>query len=321
MVDIVLISHGELAQGVRHAAEMVFGATDHVKVVSLSPDTGPEDFRTNLDETIEDLDTPDQLIILADLWGGTPFNQAVLARDTHPDWIIVTGLSLPLFVEAYAMAMSSNSSCDIARHIVAEAHKSIRIVPEKVLTTPSVQEAPAQKPLASPSTTNGSGPELAWVRIDSRLLHGQVAMSWSKQIHPTRIVVVSDNVAHDELRRSLIIEAAPPGIKANVIPVHKLVEVCNDARFSGQRFLLLFENPHDVLRVVKAGVKIPLINIGSMAHSAGKTLLGSAVSVDQDDVTCLKNLRGEGCEFIVQKVPTDKDEGLWNLIAKTDFEV
>lgn len=236
MVDIVLISHGELAQGVRHAAEMVFGATDHVKVVSLSPDTEPEDFRTNLDETIEDLDAPDQLLILADLWGGTPFNQAVLARDTHPDWIIVTGLSLPLFVEAYAMAMSSNSSCDIARHIVAEAHKSIRIVPEEVLTTPSVQEAPAQKPLASPSTTNESGSELAWVRIDSRLLHGQVAMSWSKQIHPTRIVVVSDNVAHDKLRRSLIIEAAPPGIKANVIPVHKLVEVCNDARFSGQRF-------------------------------------------------------------------------------------
>lgn len=58
-----------------------------------------------------------------------------------------------------------------------------------------------------------------------------------------------------------------------------------------------------------------------MAHSAGKTLLGSAVSVDQDDVTYLKNLRDEGCEFIVQKVPTNKAEGLWNLIAKTDFEV
>ena len=160
-------------------------------------------------------------------------------------------------------------------------------------------------------------PEIAWCRIDSRLLHGQVAMAWTKQVRPTRIVVVSDGVSHDELRKTLITEAAPPGTKANVIPVSKLIEIMGDDRFAGQRFLLLFETPQDVLRVVQAGVKIPLVNIGSMAHSAGKTMLGSAVSVDKDDVRTLEALRDAGCEFTIQKVPTDKDEGLWDLLAKT----
>lgn len=70
--------------------------------------------------------------------------------------------------------------------------------------------------------------DIAAVRIDTRLLHGQVATAWTKQIAPNRIIVVSDGVAHDELRKTMIEQAAPPGVPANVVPISKMVEVAKD---------------------------------------------------------------------------------------------
>ena len=62
-------------------------------------------------------------------------------------------------------------------------------------------------------------------RIDTRLLHGQVATTWTKTTNPNRIIVVSDSVARDDLRKKMIEQAAPPGVKANVVPVDKMIKV------------------------------------------------------------------------------------------------
>ena len=116
-------------------------------------------------------------------------------------------------------------------------------------------------------------------RIDSRLLHGQVATAWTKTTQPNRIIVVSDAVSKDELRKKLIEQAAPPGVKANVIPIRKLIEISKDPRFGGTKALLLFENPQDVLEAIEGGVEIPEVNIGSMAHSVGKVVVSKVLSM------------------------------------------
>ena len=73
-----------------------------------------------------------------------------------------------------------------------------------------------------PGTVLGDGKiKIVLARVDSRLLHGQVATAWTKSVNPSRIIVVSDAVAKDDLRKKLIEQAAPPGVKANVIPVEK----------------------------------------------------------------------------------------------------
>jgi len=76
-------------------------------------------------------------------------------------------------------------------------------------------------------------------RIDSRLLHGQVATVWTKTVAPTRILVVSDAVARDELRKVLIVQAAPPEVKANVITVDKMIEIYHDPLFDTIKPLIL----------------------------------------------------------------------------------
>lgn len=145
-------------------------------------------------------------------------------------------------------------------------------------------------------------------------MHGQVATSWSRETKPDRIIVVSDTVAKDELRKKLIEQAAPTGVHAHVIPLDKLVQVSKDSRFGLTRALLLFENPQDALSVIEKGVELKEVNVGSMAHSAGKVQLNTSLSMDQADVDTYKKMRDLGVKFDVRKVPSDHAGDLFKLI-------
>ncbi|MGO2082535.1 mannose/fructose/sorbose PTS transporter subunit IIB [Vagococcus sp.] len=156
------------------------------------------------------------------------------------------------------------------------------------------------------------------VRIDDRLIHGQVATVWTKQSKVNRIIVVSDEVAKDELRKLLLTQAAPPEVKVNVIPVQKLIETFKDIRiFSSQaRVMLLFTNPSDVRRVTEQGIPITEINVGGMSFQTGKKMITNAVAVDTKDIEAFKYLHNQGIPIEIRKVVADQSIDLMQLLKK-----
>ena len=108
------------------------------------------------------------------------------------------------------------------------------------------------------------------VRIDDRLIHGQVATRWTKETNVSRIIVVSDEVAADKVRKTLLTQVAPPGVSAHVVDVDKMVRVWNNPKYARDRVMLLFTNPTDVVRVVEQGVEVKSVNIGGMAFRQEK---------------------------------------------------
>jgi len=325
MVGIILASHGQFAAGIKQSGQMIFGEQEKVEAVTFMPNEGPDDLKAHLEEAIAKFDPEDSVLFLIDLWGGSPFNQANGLYEAHKDnWAIVTGLNLPMLIEAYGSRLSMDSAQEIAAHIIEAGRDGVKIKPE------NLEPAPADKPAAAAAAPQQALPEgtvvgdgkikIALARIDSRLLHGQVATAWTKSVTPNRIIVVSDNVAKDSLRKTLITEAAPPGVKANVIPIQKMIDIYKDPRFGGTKALLLFENPEDVVRVVDGGVKLDEVNVGSMAHSEGKVMVNNVLSVDQDDVDAFKHLESEGVKFDVRKVPTDSNANLDDLLKKSGLQ-
>ncbi|MER2234392.1 MAG: PTS system mannose/fructose/N-acetylgalactosamine-transporter subunit IIB, partial [Leuconostoc mesenteroides] len=157
-------------------------------------------------------------------------------------------------------------------------------------------------------------------RLDTRLLHGQVATAWTPDSKANRIIVVSDAVAKDELRKSLIQQAAPNNVRANIVPISKMIEVAKDDRFGGVDAFLLFETVEDVLTAVEGGVPIKSLNVGSMAHSEGKTMVNKVLSMDKNDVATFEKLRDLGVEFDVRKVPNDSKANLFDLIKKANVK-
>lgn len=322
MVGIVIATHGGFATGILQSATMIFGEQPDVAAVTLQPNQGPDDIRSQIEAAIASFENQEDILILVDLWGGTPFNQANALISGHEEkWAIVSGLNLPMLLQAYDARTAVDTAHEVAAEIVGEARDGIKIYPDGI--EPEKKKAvKVSKNTIPEGTVIGDGHiKFVLARIDSRLLHGQVATTWTKTTNPNRIIVVSDDVAHDDLRKKLITEAAPPGVKANVIPIDKMIQISKDPRFGNTKALLLFETPQDALRVIEAGVDIKELNIGSMAHSVGKVAVNKTLSLDKDDVATFEKLSKLGITFDVRKVPADSKENMENLIKKAKAEL
>ncbi|WP_279286860.1 mannose/fructose/sorbose PTS transporter subunit IIB [Clostridium sp. cel8] len=151
-------------------------------------------------------------------------------------------------------------------------------------------------------------------RIDDRLIHGQIATVWAKDTKCERIIVCNDDVAKDNIRKTLLIEVAPPGIKSSVVGIEKAIRVYKNPKYEGVKVLYLFTNPTDVLRMVEGGVNITTVNIGGMSFKEGKKQINAAISVDDKDIEAFKKLHEKGIELEVRKVSNDPKIDLMSLI-------
>lgn len=328
MVGIILASHGSFSAGIKESGQMIFGPQEDVEAVVLTPDMGPDDFYAKVKDAIATFSQQEQILFLVDLWGGTPFNQISKLIQEHggEDWVAVTGMNLPMVIEAYGDRMGMDTAKEIAQAIKPEAKGGVRIKPESCDIAD--EAAPVAAAVAAPAgaipegTVLGDGKiDIAFARIDTRLLHGQVATTVTKMVNPDRIIVCSDDVAKDDLRKSMIEQAAPPGVKAHVVPIWKIIEVSKDPRFGDTRAMLLFETPQDLLRALEGGVDIKEVNLGSMAHSLGKVVVTNAVAMDEADVECLEKIASMGVKFDVRKVPADNPEPFDAVIKKAKAEL
>ena len=158
--------------------------------------------------------------------------------------------------------------------------------------------------------------EIRLVRIDDRLIHGQVVTVWAKVTKVNRILVVSDEVAQDIMRKTLLKHAAPPGVNVNVITIDKMISIYDDPTFNTFKSMLLFTNPRDVRRVVEGGVSFDSINIGGMSFSDGKKMITNAVAVNHQDIQDLHYLSEQGIDLEIRKVVTDNKVYMMDLLKK-----
>ena len=327
-IGIVIASHGEFAAGIKQSGSMIFGEQEKVQVVTFMPSEGPTDLHAKIEAAIATFDAEDEVLVLADLWSGSPFNQASAVMGENPERkiAIITGLNLPMLIQAYTeRMMDASAGVDkVVANIMKEAKGGIKVLPEEL--QPAEETAVA----AAPAAVQGAIPEgtvigdgkikINLARIDSRLLHGQVATAWTPASKADRIIVASDAVAQDDLRKQLIKQAAPGNVNANVVPISKLIEVAKDPRFGNTHALILFETVQDALRAIEGGVDIKELNVGSMAHSTGKTMVNNVLSMDKDDVAAFEKLRDLGVQFDVRKVPNDSKKDLFELINKANVQ-
>jgi len=143
------------------------------------------------------------------------------------------------------------------------------------------------------------------VRIDDRLIHGQVVMAWSRAVAVKRLVVIDDKVAADAIRKMLLETVAPPGIKVSVLTTEHGIEALKSNKFGSEKLLLLFTNPMTIITLIEGGIGISKVNIGGMSFSQGKTPLTKAVYVDDQDRNAFRKLHAQGVSLQIQILPND----------------
>ncbi|QIM62243.1 PTS mannose transporter subunit IIAB [Pasteurellaceae bacterium Orientalotternb1] len=321
-IAIIIATHGVAAEQLLRTTEMLIGEQSDVAFIDFVPGENAETIMGKYQQKLAtDLAHCDQVLFLVDTWGGSPFNAAnrVIGEQTNMD--IVTGVNVPMLVETF-MARDDDPSLEELVEVALETGRG----GVRALRYQEPEEAPAAtvelaKPVEpSVVTPNGVGHlEIGLARIDDRLIHGQVATRWTKESRVSRIVVVNDDVAKDSVRATMLKSVAPPGVTAHVVDVEKMIRVYNNPEYAGERMMLLFTNPTDVVRLMEAGVEFKSINIGGMAYKDGKKMITSAVAVDEKDIEAFKMLDAKKIELDVRKVSNDSRQYMMDLLKKNNL--
>ncbi|MDT2659653.1 PTS sugar transporter subunit IIB [Enterococcus hulanensis] len=143
------------------------------------------------------------------------------------------------------------------------------------------------------------------VRVDFRLIHGQVITKWSKLTDAKSIIVVNDQLAADEFMADIYVMAAPPGMKVDVISKDQFVKDAEDGKFDSGKILVLFKNIEDAREVVEKGVKFKLLQVGGLGSGNGRTSVVKGISVDKTDIANLAFVQDQGAEVTFQVTPEE----------------
>lgn len=157
-------------------------------------------------------------------------------------------------------------------------------------------------------------PNIVLVRIDNRLIHGQVATQWTSSVGANLILVANDEVATNKMRQGLMDMAAPSGVATRYFSIQKTIDVIHKAA-PRQHIFIIVESPEDALRLVKGGVPVKKLNIGNMHMSEGKRQVATTVAVDDADVAAFRELKELGVELQIQRVPSIPTESPDKLFA------
>lgn len=143
------------------------------------------------------------------------------------------------------------------------------------------------------------------VRIDDRLIHGQIVQGWLKTIDVDKILIVSDEVANDEMQQVLLSMAVPSSVKLVIKNINDAsYEIANEV-YEQDNLMILFSNPQDIVKMIDNGIKFQSINIGGMHYAHGKKQLLTNLSVDKNDVMAFLKLINCGIELETRALPQD----------------
>ena len=312
MTHIIVATHGKFSEEIVNSAAMVYGEDENCHVVTFLPGEGGEHLIEKYNAIIATLPENEPVLFLVDLFGGSPYNAAArVASERGDNTDIVTGISLPMLLEVLDAKDGSSlpELVETAKEVGVAAVKSFRQPSEEAKpVAPAPDPAKPTEPVKTSqnSTALSGNMNISLLRIDDRLIHGQVATSWAKAVKCEAIFAISDEVANDELRKELLLQIAPPHLKAYVIPGDKAIKVYNNPKYASRNILMLVTKPEDAVRLIEGGLRIDTINVGGMTHKEGNKQLSDAVTVNPSNVAAFKKLLDMGVKLSLQKVAANK---------------
>ncbi|MBX4181182.1 PTS mannose transporter subunit IIAB [Sodalis sp. CWE] len=320
-IAIVVSTHGSVATQLLKTTEMILGVQNNFSCVDFFSEENTEILAKKYFAELENLDTKEGVLFLVDIWGGTPFNAASQVIFNKKNYGIITGVNIPMLIEIFITRDDHSTFHELMKIAVAAGRSEIKALEttsqfkneSSVVSTTLTSD----KQIKDLTENNHEGHmNIVLVRIDDRLIHGQVVTRWAKESNVKRIIVVNNEIALDLLRSNLIKQASPLDIKAHVVSIEKAIRVYENPKYANERIMFLFTKPEDVLHFIEGGVTINSINIGGMAFYQGKIQINNAISVNEKDIEAFKKLDALGIELEVRKVPSDSPLKLMDLIKK-----
>lgn len=147
-----------------------------------------------------------------------------------------------------------------------------------------------------------------WVRIDNRLVHGQIIESWLPFTDAQAIVVANDELAADDLRQQIMSIAIPLGVEISFVEVVAVRPFLDGKKLTGRDALVLFASCPDARRAFEAGLDFKRLNLGNMHYGPGKKQVCQHIALSKEDEGCLTFLTDRGVSLDYRCIPSDPVE-------------
>ena len=147
-----------------------------------------------------------------------------------------------------------------------------------------------------------------WVRIDNRLVHGQIIEAWLPFTGASTIVVANDELAADDLRQQIMSIAIPMGVTIAFVAVEKAESYLRGRRLLGADVLVLLAECADACRAYHSGMMFDCLNLGNLHYGPGKKQVCQHIALSKDDERCLNELAGLGVTLDYRCIPSDAVE-------------
>lgn len=154
------------------------------------------------------------------------------------------------------------------------------------------------------------------VRMDNRLIHGQILVSWNASFKIEHIIVTNDVVASDPLQVTLLKAVAPLTAKVSVLTIKDCVAYCNSPEAEKENIFIIAKFPEDGLALVEGGLGMPVLNLGNQAFVRGSKKVSNTVYLTESGVKALKTLHDKGIRITCRMMPSDADREYWPVIEK-----
>lgn len=327
MKQILIATHGKMASGIRYTLELVAGKMDTVTTMDayVTPD---DDVEKQLREYFEQ-HKEDRIYAFTDLQGGS-VNQKLLPYADLPNVTLITGMNFPILLQV-ALAGEEISDEELQAYLAAAKEELKLMSIGKTAQGPvtRLNQKESSKPQGEPRQEQpgrtysypDSTVEVSALRVDDRLIHGQVAMTWTKQLRVQGIMVANDDAANDPTQKMALQMAVPSGIKVLIKPVEEIIRMLNYPKASDMRILVLTRTVKDALRIRENVGKIDFLNIGNVGRFDGidaseKKILTPTIMLTEDEICALQKLVELEPETCIQQVPNDDKKLVKDAMGK-----
>lgn len=156
---------------------------------------------------------------------------------------------------------------------------------------------------------------IAHMRIDNRLIHGQVAVSWVGAIGANLLMVVNDDVAQDPIQKQMLPMAAR-GVKTLVLSIEDAVKYVNEKK-DNEKIMIIAKLPSDALKLLKAGIKPKEVNVGNQAPLPGTNfkMVTKSIAVTPEDAKIYREIEALGFHLTTQMMPTNSPKDFIKVIT------
>lgn len=144
------------------------------------------------------------------------------------------------------------------------------------------------------------------VRVDDRLVHGQIVEAWAPFCKATRIIVASDEVKKNRVQRDAIESCKSNALAIKVEDIDESLKDIESNNISADKVIIIFSALKDLMQAYEKGFRFSKLNIGNIHHNGESRMITASVYIDKEDETILRTLLQMGIELDIRAVPSDK---------------